>query len=295
MLKSLRLRIIVSNALIIIILILTLMFTIYRIESKKLIEPTEDHSKLVTKIYAEKIASTIAQHVSFIERVSDEERSVALERPFIYKVLDDLRSQDDALFVNCFFVEPSGQYYDPDGLVGSIEDREYFKELVRDQSDYVISDAVISKSMNEPIIIIIVPILNEEDTFIGAIAGSIKLSVLSGELVTVKYPGESYGWIVESKGTLIAHPYSDLQMQANVLTADSIGFDGLSAIGKEMLVKESGVGVYKDKRDDNKEGKEKIVTYHVIMNTPGWRLAITTHKEDISAPVFSLLTVILTI
>jgi len=272
-------------------LIIILTTLIYNQESKNLIERAKSNSQLLTDIYSEKIGSTIMQHVNHLEFLAETKNTKQLNMDHIFEMLNYMRISENSLFVDTFFIEVNGNYYDPDGPLGSVADRDYFQQLIEEQPRHIISEAIISKSIDVPIILLVVPVLDETDTLIGAVAGSIKLTTLSGELVTIKYPGESYGWIIENSGRVIAHHDPDIQMNINVLTADDNDYPGLSTLGESMIVSDHGFGEYYDAIQE----EDKILTYSSIPNTPGWKLAITTLSADIFTPLQELLKVILSV
>jgi len=291
MFKSLRFRVLWRNLILLMTLIIILTTLIYNQESKNLIERAKSNSQLLTDIYSEKIGSTIMQHVNHLEFLAETKNTKQLNMDHIFEMLNYMRISENSLFVDTFFIEVNGNYYDPDGPLGSVADRDYFQQLIEEQPRHIISEAIISKSIDVPIILLVVPVLDETDTLIGAVAGSIKLTTLSGELVTIKYPGESYGWIIENSGRVIAHHDPDIQMNINVLTADDNDYPGLSTLGESMIVSDHGFGEYYDAIQE----EDKILTYSSIPNTPGWKLAITTLSADIFTPLQELLKVILSV
>ncbi len=204
-------------------------------------------------------------------------------------LLGQMRNREDAIFHDTFFMFPNGDYHDPVRRVGNISDRDYFKRIKEEHPNYLISEAVISKTAKEPIVLVLVPLYSPEDDLLGILAGSIKLTTLSGNFVSTRNPGKSYSWITDSSGKVIAHYNDDVIMNINILETSEKDYTGLSEIAIQMQENDSGFGEYFDKG----ENSLKYMTYKTIPYTPNWKLAITTLKDDVFLPIRMLMITII--
>jgi diguanylate cyclase (GGDEF)-like protein len=263
----------------------------YLQEKDHLINLAIEKSSDISKLHATSIGDLIQYNATAIGHFAKSDQFINSEKDRILHSIKCLRDEPNSIFLNVSYIDSKGNSASVGNESGNVSDSDYFNILKSKSPSYTISKPFIEETLMHPVIAIAVPIIDSNNKFKGAISATIDLRTLSRELTSVKLPGKSYGWIVDDSGMVIAHPKSEYHMKVNVTETDDIGYPGLSAIGKEMLVSDEGVGEYEDTNID----EYKIVTYALIPNTPGWKLGITTLKKDIYAPVNTLLKLILPI
>ena len=152
----------------------------------------------------EKMAMEIAQ--STADRVSEwlngivREMKLLAERNAVIEALKTGKWQDLIKMLKkeikatpdleMFFIAyPDGKSISTAGVSADISDRRYFKEIMKEGKDVVISDALMSKASGKPICIIAVPVKDESGKTIGLIGATILLTRLSDEIASKKAIG----------------------------------------------------------------------------------------------------------
>ncbi len=281
MFKSLQNKFLAYSLILVMFVIVTCAVFFFTNKSKHLLKLKLDNSIETSELYSNHIALLIDKHISVLSTLAEMEQFQRLITPENTKLLSDLITSEHYNFVNTIFITKEGTFHDPSGYNGDIKDRDYYKRLAKDHPPFIISNPIIGRVTNAPVIVIGIPILDKTDDFIGAIAGVIDLETVSKLVSSIKLEGASYGWILDETGLVLAHPKTEIIMNYNIFNADALGYPGLSDIGENMYKQLSGTGEYFDSVED----VAKIITYRTIPNTPGWRLAITTPKQEINRPI----------
>jgi methyl-accepting chemotaxis protein len=100
-----------------------------------------------------------------------------------------------------------------------------------------------------------------------------------------------YGWIVDQKGLVIAHPRKDAIMKINITDADKDGYRDLDELGKRMLAEAKGYGEYY-----NAAGVPVFTYYARIPSSPGWVLGLslpTAEVDEVAIGIVRLLFIVL--
>jgi len=186
--------------------------------------------------------------------------------------------------VGAFFAWPSGEYFTSDGGGGNVSDRDYFDAVMRKGADKAVGQAVVSKSLNAPIVVTTVAVKGADGKTRGLVAFQFKLEKLSEITSAINVGKTGYGWIIDSTGLVIAHPNADYIMKLNLADSDKEGFRGLDAVIKKALGEEQGSGTYR------KPDGAAMTVFHVrVPNSPGWVLGISVPSAEIQATANELI------
>lgn len=151
--------------------------------------------------------------------------------------------------------------------VGNVSDREYFKHAMEGKT--VVSNPVISRSTGKPAAFIASPILDGNGKIKGVMAGAVNLIKLSRIIENLKYNyPNSYSYIVDKEGQIIAHPREELILRHNITKESDVISKSIAEVSAEILTNDRGSNTY---------SFENIVSmnyYHIIPNTDGWKLII---------------------
>lgn len=128
--------------------------------------------------------------------------------------------------------------------MGDRSDRIYFQKAIK--GEVYISDMIISRSTNLPIVTIAVPIYHDNN-IVGVLGASVNLSEINNVVNRNKVLENGYTFIVDNYGRLIIHPNSEY-------VKEMLNIDYLEPVQK-VLNGETGNGTY------TFEGVEKIVSY----------------------------------
>lgn len=186
--------------------------------------------------------------------------------------------------VGVLYIWKDGYYVSSAGATGNISDRDYFQTLMTDNKPEAIGKAVISKSLNTPIILTAVGIPDSDGKNKAGVAFQFKLDELSQIVGQIKVGKTGYGWIVDRDGMVIAHKNVEAIMSMNIQDSDKDGYNGLDALGERLTVEENGIGSY------YQPDGTKMTTFFVrVPNTPEWTLGISVSDKEINESVNRLI------
>ncbi|WBW96834.1 methyl-accepting chemotaxis protein [Oceanirhabdus sp. W0125-5] len=176
-------------------------------------------------------------------------------------------------FHDILIADKWGKYSSANGKNGDISDRDYFSKALKGET--VVSEPVISKSVNEPICVIASPIKDVYGNIKGVIGGTIKLAHLSDIVNQEKWGKNGYAYMVNKEGIVIAHPNEKMILEYNALKE---GSDSVKEMTGNMVQGQEDIKYY------DFEGREKIAAYSPVTET-GWSIAMTTFYSEISSGI----------
>ena len=154
----------------------------------------------------------------------------------------------------------------------SFAEREYFQKAKAGKAS--VGAVNKSKKNGTPVTTACAPIM-KEGAFIGAVILGIKLDSLS-EKVSAKMGETGYGFMIDSKGQVLAHPKKEF-----ILEMDMTKQAGMQELAGKMLTKQAGVEFYVF------NGVGKIAGFAPVELT-GWSIAITQDRDEFLAAAHSI-------
>ncbi len=124
-----------------------------------------------------------------------------------------------------------------------------------------------------------VPLYNEKDEFIGVVTADTNLDSIQKMVQDTKVGKEGKSFLISEDGTYIADQDKQKIMKLKILEDSNTS---LRNIGKEMIKKEKGNGIYEDKN-----GKNEI--YYAKIPQTGWIVALTIPQKELYASLDTLL------
>ncbi|SMC38015.1 methyl-accepting chemotaxis protein [Sporomusa malonica] len=176
------------------------------------------------------------------------------------------------IYESLIWIDNAGNYFDFKGETGTLAEREYFKRSIKGET--VISDPVISKKTNNPIVIISLPIRNE-NRIIGVLAGAINIEAVEKLVLGVKTGETGYAYVIQGDGVIIFHPNKDIALKVSSLT-DPNATPALKAATEKMTKGEQGLVSYEYL------GVNKYLAYAPIKGT-NWSLGVNVPVSEIIA------------
>ncbi len=179
-------------------------------------------------------------------------------------------------------VDREGNARYPDGTTAFFGDRAYFQDALTGKS--VISDVIISRVSNSPVMVVVVPIFGDSREILSFLMAVLDATWLSETTDSIGYGNKGYSYIVDHEGTLIAHPNRQLVFDRyNPLKddADTPGYAVLHAMVRRMIAGESGMEEYFF------TGAMRLFSYTPIEGT-SWALAVGAPKDDVYSYVYSM-------
>ncbi|MTI48792.1 MAG: HAMP domain-containing protein [Firmicutes bacterium] len=185
---------------------------------------------------------------------------------------------------------PNGMTYFNDGTTADLGDRAHVIKAFQGKTN--ISDLLISRVTNEPVLIFATPIKRNGE-IVGVLIGRRDGNALSEITNSMSYGKKGYAYIINSKGTVIAHPDKQKVLNKSTPAKEAEGNIELESVAKlftEILEQGQGVSEY------SYLGDEYYAGYAPIKNTD-WILVVNDNKTEVLSAIPSLQrnTIIMTI
>jgi methyl-accepting chemotaxis protein len=180
-------------------------------------------------------------------------------------------------FLDIAVVQMDGTANYSDGTTSDLADRDYIKKALNGET--AISDVLISKVTNEPVIMVATPILKGGNV-VGALIGRRDGNALSEIVKDTGYGIEGYGYIINNAGTVIAHKDKEKVLKQFSPIEEAKTDSSLVSLSKlfEKIIKEkNGVSKYEF-------NEQQLYAGYVDIEGTDWIFVITaTQKEVLSA------------
>lgn len=148
-------------------------------------------------------------------------------------------------------------------------DREYVKKSLSGESN--LSELTLSRYTNTYGFSISAPIVDKTNAIVGVVYFRMDMNYIQNILESFHATDESYSYIIDENGVVIAHPDKEVIQTLNLHEQKN----GLELIAEQLAKKEIGTGDYQYNNHSVKCG------YSPIVNTNGWSLVIATSTESI--------------
>ncbi|TCO69695.1 methyl-accepting chemotaxis protein [Marinisporobacter balticus] len=189
------------------------------------------------------------------------------------KIFIDQNKKNFEVFEAIILSDKDGKYANTNGQGGNLKDREYFQKVMTGQS--AVSNPVISKTTGNPIVVIAVPIKDDNGNIIGLIGGTVNLDYITKVVNTEKLGKTGYAYMIDQEGLVMAHPKKEMILQFNVFEkGDNLQIE----IAKKMIKGEKGVDTYQF------DGQEKLLAYAPI-SSMGWSIGMTAYYSEVTEGV----------
>ncbi len=182
------------------------------------------------------------------------------------------------MFLDIAVVQMNGSATYTDGSKSDLSDRDYIKKALSGGTN--VSDVIISKVTGEPVIMVATPIM-EDGEVVGALIGRRDGNALSQLVKDSGYGKDGYGYILNGKGTVIAHKDKDKvlnQFSPIEAAKKDKSLAPLSKIIEKMIKEKDGVGTYSYNNVNLYAG------YSSIEGTD-WIFVITATSDEVLASI----------
>lgn len=223
---------------------------------------------------------------SRMEKLITQLTMLSLQKEVSSMILEDqINTLKDQLpktdFLVLAVVKPDGTADYTDGSTSQLGDRAYIQKALKGEAN--ISDVLISKVTGEPVVMVAVPI-KQEDKVVGALIGRMDGNSLSTITKDSGYGKKGYAYIINNAGQVMAHPDKDLVVgQFNPITKakEDNSVQSWAGAVQTMIDKKSGFIEY------NYDGADLYSGYSEIAGT-NWIIAVTADKNEALTPIRSL-------
>lgn len=189
-------------------------------------------------------------------------------------------------FLELGVVTSEGMAHYSDGSEADLKDRGYIIKAFEGEAN--ISDVIISRATNQPVIMVATPIKNN-DKVVGVLIGRRDGNTLSEITSDIKYGELGYSFMINSKGTIIAHVNSEYVLsQLNPIelaVTDPDQYTSYAGVIQTILDHKTGFLKYKDSIEPDQE--MLYAGYSEISGTD-WIFVSTANQEEILEPINTL-------
>jgi len=236
------------------------------------------HMTNLTLLEELKIVSQTAQRDVVIDAAADYQ-SGAKDGARLAKATAELtamaqRSGND--YESIFIAGPDGKII-ADGHGGKylnkgidVSDRDYIKEAKTGKAN--IGSVIISKATGNVVMTLGAPIFSKSNQVIGVVGTTMNIAFLADKIAATKLGKTGYGYVLDKKGILIAHPSKDL-----ILKVDATKTEGMQSFAGRVLAGETGAEPYTYK------GVKKMSGFAPVAAS-GWGVCLTQDYSEFMAP-----------
>ncbi len=187
--------------------------------------------------------------------------------------------------VNSLFLAwPDGRARTAAGTYVNVSKRSYFTDIFQDGKDFTIGEVIISMVSKVPAVFMAKKVTGADGKTRSMIAFEILMEKFAQIASNITWGETGYGWIIDSKGMVIAHPSVEAILAMNVTDADKDGYVGLSELGMKMITEETGSGHF-----IKPDGVKMLTYFTVIPSSPGWRLGVSISENEALAPIWRII------
>lgn len=151
--------------------------------------------------------------------------------------------------------------------------RDYFKTALAGTPN--VSDITLSPLTGKYGVSVAAPFYNVEGDIFGVLYFRLDSDFILSILDSISISDNSYAYLIDKEGNIIAHKNSDLILNYNMKEQKG----SIKTIAEDILKGEAGDGSYKY------EGKELLCGYSPIGNTNGWSIVIAAPKSDFTSAI----------
>ncbi|XBJ49451.1 diguanylate cyclase [Shewanella sp. H8] len=195
----------------------------------------------------------------------------------IARLLQRLMTIGNGNFINAVYVDKDLNLIDALGNTNKVTHPTFLRGQQWQAKEYNITVPLYSRFEKTPVIMVAVPILDEQKTWIGTLAVAVPLTVISNKLSSIKLAKESYAWLTDSNGLMVSHPNKSFIMKNKLSMTENVNYPGFYKIVRQTKLQNDGYGRYRDAQLN----ESKIVTFSKIDYLPGWTLFVTTKESEI--------------
>ena len=188
---------------------------------------------------------------------------------------------DETDFLEFAIVGLDGLASYPDGTTTDLSSRDYIQKALSGEAN--VSDVLISSVTNEPVVMIAVPI-HQGDNIVGVLIARSDGNSLSALVTDTGYGKNGYGYMINSQGTVIAHPEKDKVLNLfnaieEVKTDNSL--QSVANLMSHIIETKKGISNY------NYNNKDLYAGFAPVEGTD-WIFVITADKGEVLSAIPAL-------
>ncbi|UTH75219.1 methyl-accepting chemotaxis protein [Chromobacterium sp. IIBBL 290-4] len=156
-----------------------------------------------------------------------------------------------------------------------VADRDWYK-MAKDAGQPIVTEPYVDEATKKLTVTIAAP-FSHNGAFAGVVGGDVMVDTLVKSVLAVKVRGNGYAFLVDKKGTVIAHPQADLTLKPLTTLVPELTADRFAQLVQNDQASEAQIG-----------GKSMLISAQTIPGT-NWILALVADRDEILAPLHKLL------
>ncbi|QGG46770.1 methyl-accepting chemotaxis protein [Heliorestis convoluta] len=278
--KSIRFKLLIYFGLAIVVVCTALGMLASYTASQALEQKTEEALTQYAKNAADLVGSKIDYHLLAIESVAsrDDIRTMNWQEQ-----LEDLKEESDRLgYLTMAVVTPDGVAHYVDGTETYLGDRSYIQKAFAGESN--MSDILISRVINAPVIMVAAPIYGEFQEIVGVLIARLAGTSLSHIITDISFGESGYAYMINGEGTMVAHRNEQLVLdQVNYIEEgkSDATLQELSFFMSTMVTEGTVMATY------NYEGVVRYASSATVEGTD-WYIAVATTQSEVMAAIRDL-------
>lgn len=239
---------------------------------KNLKEQVEQGITALVGDNAKLIESRVETEKLIVENIADNMEIQSMDYARQKSAMIDYLEKTD--FIGLGIVDMKGQVKYSDDTEADLSDRGYIQEALTGKT--VISDVLISKVTNEPVLMIAAPIFSD-GTLTGLVLARSDANKMSKLIQDMGYGEGGYGYIINSQGTVVAHRDKSLVVNMyNPIEAEKEDESAASVAGLFKTILQQKQGTYEYTFD----GKRLYSAYAPIPDS-NWYYIVTADESEV--------------
>lgn len=265
--KSIRTKLLVSFLVLVILLIFVLSFISINTGKKLLLEKAEESVELMAENGAKVVELKIQHLIDSLAKISvNSEMHSKDTKKLLAFMKDELK---DTEFLDIAIVMQNGNAYYTDGTSSQLDDRDYIKKAFEGVSN--VSDVIISRVTNEPVVMVAVPVMQDKDVA-RVLIGRMDGNALSDIAKDSGYGENGFAFMVSSTGNIVAHPEKEMVLEGfnpAKASGEDEDFESFGSAVSTMLEKQSGNITYElmDRTLENSRMESYYCGYYPVQGT----------------------------
>ncbi len=239
---------------------------------KNLKEQVEQGITALVGDNAKLIESRMETEKLIVENIADNMEIQSMDFTRQKSAMIDYLEKTD--FIGLGIVDMKGQVKYSDDTEADLSDRGYIQEALTGKT--VISDVLISKVTNEPVLMIAAPVFSN-GTLTGLVLARSDANKMSKLIQDMGYGEGGYGYIINSQGTVVAHRDKSLVVNMyNPIEAEKEDKSAASVAGFFKTILQQKQGTY----EYNFDGKKLYSAYAPIPDS-NWYYIVTADESEV--------------
>ncbi|MDF1551092.1 MAG: methyl-accepting chemotaxis protein, partial [Bacteroidales bacterium] len=239
----------------------------------------ENYLIQIVEARAQHIGELLNEYKLDLIQLASREEEATMDWSIIHNGHKTIEKKRENIFGSVGLIRPDGRFYVnmANGLAEkSLKGRDFHDAIFKEGQTYFFSAPYSAAATGKPVITIAYAVKDSTTKTVGAVGAAVNLDLISEITSKIKTGNSGYGWIIDNKGLVCAHPDTSKLMKFNYLESSKYGYQNLEVVGENMLAKGQGSGTI-----ITPQGEEELLVFSRIPNSPNWTLGISVATKDV--------------